>query len=246
MQRRPPPPSPDEQPAAAALLHLQCNLPTELRPLLDRWWEEFHHAELLTLPGFLWARRGHLIAPDGHAPVAAMYGIASPAAADQPRPAEFTVMPGELDGRVSFQRRILERTSSAVDATEPVGTAFLQLLRPASNEDHVSVAVERVRRWPGVLSVSSWRSAVTTPDTSRQEVVHLRETELILAELSAEDRHVLELLAQCASELPGWDASAHRQAFPASGVLLPVPRCRRTLRQRRRWPWTRTAAPTSP
>lgn len=213
-----------EQPAAAALLHLQCDVPPELHPVLARWWEEFHHAELLTLPGFLWARRGQLIAPDGSAPITAMYGIASAAAADQPRPPEFTLMPGELDGKVTFHRRIVQRTSAITGANEPVGRAFLQLLRPVSDQDpQWQEATECVRQWPGVLSASSWRSAVTTPHTGRQEIVHLRDNELILAELSADDRRVLELLGRAAGELPGWDASAYRQAFPARGVLLPLP-----------------------
>ena len=223
MQHRFVAPAPDEQPAAAALLHLQCGLPAELRLVLARWWEEFHHAELLTLPGFLWARRGHLIAPDDHPPIAAMYGIATPATADQPRPPTFTLMPEELDGKVTFQRRILQRISSPPGATEPVGTAFLELLRSASDGDSPGLdAAGCVRQWPGVLAVSCWRSAVTTPDTSRQEVVHVRETELLLAELNADDRRVWELLARADHELPGWDVSAYRQAYPTHGVLLPL------------------------
>jgi hypothetical protein len=223
MQDRFPASAPGEQPAAAALLHLQCEVATELRPALARWWEDFHHAELLTLPGFLWSRRGQLIAPAGHAPITAMYGMTSPAAADQPRPPEFTLMPSELDGRVTFTRRIMKRTSSLTGPSEAVGTAFLQLLRPVSDTGHEAPhATERVRQWPGVLSVSCWRSADTSPDTSRQEVIHVRETELILAEVNADDRQVLELLAEAAHELPRWDASAYRQAFPARGVLLPL------------------------
>ncbi len=216
-----------EQPAAPALLHLQCDLTPDLRPMLARWWEDFHHAELLTLPGFLWARRGHLIAPEGSAPIIAMYGIGAPAAADQPRPPHFTLMPSELDGKVTFHRRILQRTSGLGGATEPVGSAFLQLLRPSSDrEETVPETTARLRQWPGVLAVSSWRSAVTTaestPHTSREEVVHLRETELILAELNVDDRQVWQMLARAGDELPGWDATAYRQAYPAQGVLLPV------------------------
>jgi hypothetical protein len=205
--------------------HLQCDLPTELRPVIARWWEEFHHAELLTLPGFLSARHGHLIAPEGRAPVVTMYGIASAPTADQPRPPEFTHMPRKLDGKVTSNRRILQRTSSLTGPTEPVGTAFLQLLRPVSSADRHELheAAEQVRQWRDVLSVPSWRSIVTTPDTSRQEVIHLRDTELMLAELAAENRQVLELPAHAADELPGWNASAYRRAFPARGVLLPVP-----------------------
>ncbi|HEX4428910.1 MAG TPA: hypothetical protein VHZ96_06555 [Frankiaceae bacterium] len=225
MQHRFPESEADEQPAAAALLHLQCELSPELRPMIARWWEDFHHAELLTLPGFLWARRGQLIAPDGHAPIAAMYGITSPSAADQPRPPEFTLMPSELDSKVTFHRRIMQRTSELPGATEPIGTAFLQLLRPVSERGRqLDVAIEQMRGWSGALSVSGWRSVVNAPDTSRQEVIHLRETELILAELTGDDREVLTLLARAADELPGWEISAYRQAFPARGVLLPVPR----------------------
>lgn len=132
-------------------------------------------------------------------------------------------MPSELDGRVTFQRRILQRTSSLSSDTEPVGTAFLQLLRPASDADcRPREAVDRVGRWPGVLSVSCWRSAVTTPDTSRREVVHLRDAELLLAELNVDDRGTSQLLAHAADQLPGWEASAYRQAYPARGVLLPA------------------------
>jgi hypothetical protein len=224
MQHRSAPPAPDEQPAADALLHLQCELPTELRPVLSRWWEDFHHAELLTLPGFLSARRGHLLAGDGGAPIAVMYGLTSPAAADQLRPPEFTPMPRELDGKVTFNRRILQRTSSRTGITERVGTAFLQLLGPVGDRDRHPSA-EQVRHWRGVLSVSCWRSvaAGTTSATNRSEVVHLRDADLILAELAADDHQVLELLAQAGVALPGWDASAYRQVFPGRGVLLPDP-----------------------
>ncbi len=195
------------------MLHLQCELPAALQPHLIRWWEDFHYAELLSLPGFLWARRGHLIAPAGASPIVTMYGLADPAAADQPRPPEFTPLPAELDGNVTFHRRILQRTSAHTSGSEPVGAAFIQLRRPAANDDG-RAAVEQLRRWTGVLCVSSWRTVANAPHTDRAEVVHLRDSELIHAEIHADTADVRELLAAAAAQLPGWDAGGYRRAFP--------------------------------
>jgi hypothetical protein len=194
------------------MLHLQCELPAALRPALVRWWEDFHYAELLSLPGFLWARRGELIAPDGHAPMVTMYGLADAAAADQPRPPEFTLLPAELDGNVTFNRRILRRTSGV---SEPTTSRFVQLLHPVSDgATGLAEAADRVREWPGVRAVSSWRSVANAPHTSREEVVHLTGTELIHAEIDGDDAEVRGLLT-AASELRGWDASGYRQTYPA-------------------------------
>ncbi len=170
---------------------------------------------MLTLPGLLFARRGQLIAPSERAPIVTMYGLADPAAADQPRPPEFTLMPSELDGKVTFHRRILQRVSSPAGAAEPSGTCFLQLKRPvADGAQPMPEAAAFLGGWDGVLSASCWRSVVNTPHTDRQEVVHLRDTELILAELDVDDGRVLDLLAQAARQLPAWDASGYRQTFP--------------------------------
>jgi hypothetical protein len=196
------------------LLHLQCELPAALQPVLVQWWEDFHYAELLSLPGFLWARRGRLIAPDGASPIVTMYGLADAAAADQPRPPDFTLLPAELDGNVTFHRRILQRTSPHPSGAESVGPSFIQLMRHAADGDGRE-AVERIRRWSDVLTVSSWRTVANTPHTDRAEVVHLRDTELIHAEIDADDAGVQRLLAAVATELPGWDAGGYRQAFPA-------------------------------
>ncbi len=198
----------------AALLHLECDAPVDLRSALIRWWEDFHFPELLTLPGFLTARRGQLIAPGGQAPIVTMYGLAEPAAADQPRPPEFTLMPSELDGNVTFNRRILQRISLPPGSAEPIGSSFLQLQRPISDATPpVQEALSRVREWGDLLSVSCWRSVDNAPHTDRPEVVHLRDTELILAELDADDGHAEALLARATDELPGWAAGAYRQAF---------------------------------
>ncbi len=195
---------------AAALLHLQCELALELRPALLRYWDEFHFAELLSLPGFLWARRGHLIAPEAASPIVTMYGLADPVAADQPRPPSFTLLPAELIGQVTFHRRILQRVSDLPAATEPAGTAFLQLLRPASaGGDSLEVAAQ-LREWSGVLSVSCWQTVANAPHTDRTEVVHLRDTELIHAELATGEALEMTLLSRAITDLPGWDASAYR------------------------------------
>ncbi|HEX4018057.1 MAG TPA: hypothetical protein VHX15_15085 [Frankiaceae bacterium] len=198
-------------PAAAALLHLHCQVAPELRPLLVSYWDEFHLRDLLSLPGFQYARRGELIAPDDVAPFVTMYGVASPAAADQPRPPEFRLMPGELDGRATFHRRIMRRISPVSGATEPAGSAFLQLHRPLPGGPS-SDAATKVKQWPAVISVSCWESVANDPHTQRPEVVHLGATELILAEL-VDEREALTLLANCAEQLPGWEASTYRQAF---------------------------------
>jgi hypothetical protein len=195
------------------LLHLQCELPAALRPALVRWWEDFHYAELLSLPGFLGARRGDLIAPDGQAPMVTMYGLTDPEAADQPRPADFTLLPSELDGKVAFQRRILRRISGA---SEPAASRFVQLLRPMSDgATGPAEAADRIREWPGVRAVSCWRSVANAPHTNREEVVHLTGTELIHAEVDGEDAAVGRLLALCTDQLPGWDVSGYRQTYPA-------------------------------
>lgn len=199
---------------AAALLHLQCDVAAELRPALLRYWDESHFAELLSLPGFLWARRGHLLAPEGASPIVTMYGLSDPAAADQPRPSSFTLLPAELDGNVTFRRRILQRISSDSGTIEPFGGSFLQLLRPASPADDFPAVADEVRAWPGVLSASCWRSVVNAPHTDRSEVVHLRDTELIHAELEAADVPTLQVLSRAGDELAGWEPSAYRQAFP--------------------------------
>jgi hypothetical protein len=194
------------------LLHLQCELPAELRPRLTRWWEGFHFPELLSLPGFLSARRGELIGPQGHAPLVTMYGLADPAAADQPRPSSFTLLPAELEGNITFNRRILQRLSELPGDAEPAGTAFLQLLRPASDGDDSRAAAAQIRSWPGVLSTSCWENVANAPHTDRTEVVHLQDSDLIHVELDANDAAALELLARSSRELPRWEASAYRYA----------------------------------
>jgi hypothetical protein len=199
-------------PPTAALLHLQCELVPALRPALLGYWDDFHFAELLSLPGFLWARRGHLIAPDGASPIVTMYGLADPAAADQPRPASFTLLPPELDGRVTFRRRILQAIPSDSSLTGPVGESFVQLIRPASVGDDFPAVAAAIRRWPGVLSVSCWRSVVNAPHTARSEVVHLRDAELIHAELVSGDMPVSQALSRVGAELAGWEAGAYRYA----------------------------------
>ena len=201
------------------MLHLQCELPAALQPVLIRWWEDFHYAELLSLPGFLWARRGHLIAPDGAAPIVTMYGLADPAAADQPRPPEFTLLPAELDGNVTFHRRILQRTSAHSGGVAAVGPAFLQLLRPAaqrrwSRGGGAGTAVERRARRVVLAHVAN------APHTDREEVVHLRDTELIHAEIDADEPRYSGCWPRVGSELPGWDAGGYRQSFPKISAAM--------------------------
>jgi hypothetical protein len=195
------------------LLHLQCELPAALQPVLVQWWEDFHYAELLSLPGFLWARRGHLIAPGATSPIVTMYGLADAAAADQPRPPEFTLLPAELDGHVTFHRRIMRRVSGA---SEPAASRFVQLLRPLADDNATDLAeaADWVRDWPGVHTVSCWRSVVNTPHTSRAEVVHLTGAELIHAELDADDAAVRALMTLCSDQLPGWKPTGYRQTYP--------------------------------
>ena len=196
---------------AAALLHLQCELDPALQPALERYWDESHYAELLSLPGFLWARRGHLLAPEGAAPIVTMYRLSDPAAADQPRPSSFTPLPPELTGNVTFRRRIMSRISGDSTAFESAGESFLQLLRPVGpgGDGALNVATQ-VRRWPGVLSVSCWETVANAPHTDRSEVVHLRDAELIHAELAADDVDSARLIDHASKQLPGWDAAAYR------------------------------------
>jgi hypothetical protein len=212
---------PPTQPAGQALLHLLCDVPPDLEATLTDWWERFHHPELLTLPGFLSARRGRLDAPHGPGRILTLYRLADPAAADQPRGEDFTLMPDALNGRVSFVRRVLRRATPAAANAEPVGEAILQLLRVPSDPDPASLqrVADELCSWPGVLSVSSWRTGRDHTEHDRSEVVQLGDTDLVLAELRGQ-APASELLARAKASLPGWSAHCYGQAYPAAGVLV--------------------------
>ncbi len=209
-----------QQPAGPALLHLLCDVPEHLEPLLNEWWERFHHAELLTLDGFLSARRAALAAPRAAGRILTMYQLSEPAAADQPRGPDFVQMPAALDGNVVFNRRILRRVSAAA-GQEPVGEWVVQLLREGVGTDPPREMAERVGRWPEALGVSVWRSATGGAPNERSEIRHLADTDMVLAECTAL-LDPQDVLARAAADAPGWTAAVYQQVFPAAGVLLPV------------------------
>jgi hypothetical protein len=212
----------DTQPAGGALLHLLCDLPSALDPVLVEWWERLHHPELLTLPGFLSARRCRLVAPAGPGRILTLYRLSDAAAADQPRGNDFTLMPTELDGRVTFVRRVLQRAAPAASDSEPVGDAILQLLAPARPDPaDLHRVTANVCGWPGVLSATPWRTGHDHAVHDRSEVVQLGDTDLVLAEVASAISDRARLLARAKRELPGWDAGYYEQAFPRTGVLRP-------------------------
>ena len=205
------------QPAGGAVLHLLCDLPPELDRVITPWWDQ-HLRELLTLDGFLSARRALRAGAGVEGRILAVYRLTHAAAADQPRPESFARLPPELDGRVVFNRRVLHRVDDA-PADEPVGRAILQLLRRPPHRMSLLQTADRVRGWPGVLSVSAWSNGAADDFHQRADVVQVSDSELILVEL---DTDPADLAARAAAELPEWSAAAYEQSVPARGrVLLP-------------------------
>jgi hypothetical protein len=206
----------EQQPSGGAVLHLLTDLPAELDGVITPWWER-HFAEMLTLDGILSARRAQRIGDGAIGRLLATYRLADADAADQPRPEHFALLPTPLEGRVTFNRRILRR-ADAPGATEPVGREVLQLLREPSDPASLPAAADRVRAWPGVLAASAWTTGEAVDFHRRTEVVQLGDSDLVLAELTSGGADLVE---RARRELSGWSASAYAQEFPASGVLLP-------------------------
>ncbi len=205
------------QPAGGAVLHLLCDLPPELDRIITPWWDR-HLRELLTLPGFLSARRALRIGTEPDGRILAVYRLTDAADADQPRPDSFAQLPPELDGQVVFRRRVLHRVGDA-PADEPVGRAVLQLLRRPPHRVSLLQTADRVRAWPGVVAVSAWSNGAADDFHRRSDVVQLGDCDLLLAEL---DTDPSGLVTRAGAELTSWSAAAYEQTFPDSGtVLLP-------------------------
>ena len=194
-------------PAGSAMLHLSTDLAAELEPVLTEWCDRVHHRQLLTVPGFLSARRARLTSA-GMGRLLTMYQLADPESVHLPRTAAIDPMPPELTGKVSYDRRVLIRLSA--DTPDVVGAGLLQLVRQADSAQRADT--DELRVLPEVLAVTEWRDLAGSgggPD-------------VLLAELSesAEPDHA-DLVKQAGNRFPGWTISSYRQVFPAGGVLLP-------------------------